>query len=79
MLMIHFPTDKSRISKTLHTSHPTGPIPVLRTFPEEAQEATFIALEIKRLVAAGGGLLGWNDFVVLRKFNCSLQAVWRAC
>jgi DNA helicase-2/ATP-dependent DNA helicase PcrA len=64
-----FPLDKSRIPKTLHTSHPTGPIPVLRTFADEAQEAAFIAIEIKRLVAGGGGMLGWDDFVILRKFD----------
>jgi hypothetical protein len=52
-----------------------GSIPVLRTFSEEAQEASFIAIEIKRLVAGGGGMLGWGDFVVLCEFVRQLY-VW---
>jgi len=32
----------------------------------EHSESLFIAAEIKRLVAASGGMLGWGDFVVLR-------------
>ena len=59
--------DKSRIPKTLHTSHPSGPTPFLRTFSDETAEASFIAMEVKRVVAASGGMLNWNDFVVLRK------------
>ncbi|KIM80482.1 hypothetical protein PILCRDRAFT_9658 [Piloderma croceum F 1598] len=67
--------DRSRIPKTLHTSHPAGPIPVLRALPEESYEAAFIALEIKRLVAGGGGLFGWGDVVVLLRFNALSRAI----
>ncbi|KAJ7499466.1 P-loop containing nucleoside triphosphate hydrolase protein [Mycena latifolia] len=42
--------DKSRIPKTLLTSHPSGTTPVLRSFPSEQAEANFIAVEIKRVV-----------------------------
>ena len=60
-------SDESRIQKSLHTSHPTGTRPVLRFLPTEHAEATFIAGEIKRLVAQMGGVLRWGDFAVLRK------------
>jgi DNA helicase II / ATP-dependent DNA helicase PcrA len=59
--------DKSRIQKSLHTNHPSGATPVLRAFPTEHAEATFIAVECKRLVAEMGGILRWGDFVVLRE------------
>jgi DNA helicase-2/ATP-dependent DNA helicase PcrA len=60
--------DKSRISKTLLTSHPSGTTPVLRSFPSEQAEANFIAVEIKRLVASMGGILRWGDFAILRQY-----------
>lgn len=60
-------SDESRIQKSLHTSHPTGTRPVLQSFQTEHVEATFIAGEIKRLVAQMGGVLRWGDFAVLRK------------
>jgi DNA helicase-2/ATP-dependent DNA helicase PcrA len=59
--------DKSRIQKSLHASHPSGATPVLRAFPTEHAEATFVAVECKRLVAEMGGILNWGDFVVLRE------------
>lgn len=31
------------------------------------EESKFVAAEIKRLVAYSGGMLNWNDFVVLRE------------
>ncbi|KAF8518460.1 P-loop containing nucleoside triphosphate hydrolase protein [Gautieria morchelliformis] len=61
--------DKSRIAKSLRTSHAPGPRPTLQTFASEQAEAEFIALEIKRLVAHSGGMLGWKDFVVLLRYN----------
>ncbi|KAF5382208.1 hypothetical protein D9615_004383 [Tricholomella constricta] len=61
--------DKTRIQKLLHTTHPTGSTPFLRSFPTEHAEAQFIALEIKRLVAHMGGVLRWKDFAVLLRFN----------
>lgn len=59
--------DKSRIQKSLHTSHPNGFTPVLYQVQTEHEEAAFIAIEIKRLVAQMGGALNWGDFVILRK------------
>lgn len=53
--------------------HPTGKLPVLQVFTNEYQEATFIASEIKRLVACMGGLVDWNDFVVLRALDGLLR------
>jgi DNA helicase II / ATP-dependent DNA helicase PcrA len=67
--MFIFPLDKSRIQKSLHTNHPSGMTPVLRAFPTEHAEATFIAIECKRLAAEMGGILRWGDFVVLRKLH----------
>ncbi|KAI8980111.1 UvrD-helicase-domain-containing protein [Trametes punicea] len=61
--------DKGRIQKTLHTSHPKGPLPVLRDFPTEQVEAAFVASEIKRLVAYSGGMFNWGDFVILLRYN----------
>lgn len=48
---------------------------MLRAFPIEAVEAGFIAAEIKRLVAFAGGLLTYNDFVVLLRFNALSRAI----
>ncbi|KAJ6583195.1 P-loop containing nucleoside triphosphate hydrolase protein [Mycena sp. CBHHK59/15] len=67
--------DKSRIQKTLLTSHPSGTTPVLRSFPSEHAEATFIAVEIKRLVAFMGGVLRWGDFVILLRFSALSRAI----
>ncbi|TFK47713.1 UvrD-helicase-domain-containing protein [Heliocybe sulcata] len=61
--------DKTRIPKTLHTSHSNGCTPVLQCFPSEQEESACIAREIKRLSAASGGLLGWEDFVILLRMN----------
>ncbi|KAF8149889.1 P-loop containing nucleoside triphosphate hydrolase protein [Crassisporium funariophilum] len=61
--------DKDRIPKSLHTSHPLGTTPVLRSCDTEKEEADFIAYEIKRCVANMGGVLRWGDFVVLLRFN----------
>ncbi|KAH7925501.1 UvrD-helicase-domain-containing protein [Leucogyrophana mollusca] len=67
--------DKSRIPKTLYTSHPLGPRPVLRSFPSEHDEASFIAYEIKRTVAQTGGMLTYGDFVVLLRFNAISRSI----
>lgn len=61
----HRVIDKNRIQKSLHSSHPTGPKPILTSHASEYAEATFIAQEIKRLVAHMGGTLNFGDFVVL--------------
>ena len=39
---------------------------MLFSLDSEYGEAEFIATEIKRLVAYTGGMLDWNDFVILR-------------
>ncbi|KAE9400182.1 UvrD-helicase-domain-containing protein [Gymnopus androsaceus JB14] len=67
--------DKTRIQKSLRTSHPVGPIPVLRSFPSEHIEASFLAGEIKRIVAHMGGVLNWGDFVVLLRFNALSRTI----
>ncbi|KAH9838601.1 P-loop containing nucleoside triphosphate hydrolase protein [Rhodofomes roseus] len=61
--------DKKRVAKTLRAEHPAGPSPMLQLFLNEHQEAEFIASEIKKIVAATGGMLEWGDFVVLLRFN----------
>ncbi|KAI0028991.1 P-loop containing nucleoside triphosphate hydrolase protein [Vararia minispora EC-137] len=61
--------DKKRVQKTLHTQHPSGPRPMLCWFQSEHAESLFIAAEIKRLVACSGGMLRWQDFVVLLRFS----------
>ena len=58
-------SDKKRVAKTLHAAHPAGTPPMLKLYLNEYEEAAFIATEIKRLVAATGGMLQWGDFVVL--------------
>lgn len=58
--------DPRRPPKTLRTSHGPGMAPTLRECKNEHDEADFIAIEIKRLVAATGGMLKWNDFAILR-------------
>lgn len=71
--------DKSRIKKSLHTTHPAGTTPLLQSFPSEYAEASSIALEIKRMVAQMGGILHWGDFAVLREsysFSDSLPEPW---
>ncbi|TBU33526.1 P-loop containing nucleoside triphosphate hydrolase protein [Dichomitus squalens] len=67
--------DKNRIQKTLNTSHPKGPLPVLRAFPMEQVEAGFIAAEIKRIIAFTGGMLTWSDFVVLLRYNAHSRVI----
>ncbi|KAH9939503.1 UvrD-helicase-domain-containing protein [Amylocystis lapponica] len=67
--------DKTRVPKTLHTTHPPGPLPVLQAFAHEHAEAAFIAREIKRLAACMGGLLNWSDFVVLLRFNALSRTI----
>ncbi|KAI0684955.1 P-loop containing nucleoside triphosphate hydrolase protein [Cytidiella melzeri] len=61
--------DKSRIQKTLLTTHASGPKPTLCGFRSAEDEASAIAIEIKRLVASTGSMLGYNDFVILLRYN----------
>lgn len=41
---------------------------MLRSFPTENDEASFIAYEINRMIAQTGGILSYGDFAVLRSF-----------
>ena len=59
--------DLSRIQKTLFTSEENGPKPTLWEVTNDEVEAECIAYEIRRLMAHSGGLLGYNDFAVLRE------------
>lgn len=68
--------DKNRMPKTLYASHGTGPQPVEYGAREAQDEALFIAIEIKRLIAYTGGMLNYDDFAILRKsydFSCDTQ------
>ncbi|KAG7451185.1 UvrD-helicase-domain-containing protein [Guyanagaster necrorhizus] len=67
--------DKNRIPKTLLSSHPSGITPVLRQCNNESHEASFIAMEIKRVMAHMGGALRWGDFAVLLRFNALSRAI----
>ncbi|KAJ3796874.1 P-loop containing nucleoside triphosphate hydrolase protein [Lentinula aff. detonsa] len=67
--------DKTRIRKSLHTSHPTGSLPVLKSFSSEQMEASFLAGEIKRIIAYMGGVFNWGDFVILLRFNALSRTI----
>ncbi|KAK0446335.1 P-loop containing nucleoside triphosphate hydrolase protein [Armillaria borealis] len=67
--------DKKRIPKTLFSSHPNGIRPILRQCNNENHEASFIAMEIKRVMAHMGGALRWGDFAVLLRFNALSRAI----
>ncbi|TXT15032.1 uncharacterized protein COLE_01225 [Cutaneotrichosporon oleaginosum] len=61
--------DKSRIEKNLYTSHPKSTTVTLKTLATPAVEASFISAEIKRLVAYSGGMLNFEDFAILLRYN----------
>jgi len=65
-ILIELLLDKKRIQKSLHTSHPLGKLPTLRSCTTELDESSFIADEIKRVIAYMGGLLQFSDFAILR-------------
>ncbi|KAL0954493.1 hypothetical protein HGRIS_003461 [Hohenbuehelia grisea] len=67
--------DKARLPKSLHTSHPSGNVPSLLSFSSERDEAAFISVEIKRLVAHMGGVLNWGDFAILLRFNALSRTI----
>jgi DNA helicase-2/ATP-dependent DNA helicase PcrA len=58
-------TDRERIQKRLFTSHPKSTPVTLKTFSTPVIEASFIATEIKRLIAYSGGVLTYGDFAIL--------------
>lgn len=67
--------DTSRVDKDLYTSHPRGLPVVLKSHASAQLEAAYIASEIKRLVAHYGGVLDYNDFVILLRFNYLSRAI----
>ncbi|EGN98601.1 hypothetical protein SERLA73DRAFT_54973, partial [Serpula lacrymans var. lacrymans S7.3] len=70
--------NKLRIPKKLHTSYQLGPRPMLRSFVSEHEEAAFLAVEIKRIVALAGGMLHYGDFAVLLRFNAISRTIENA-
>ncbi|CAO1626024.1 unnamed protein product [Sympodiomycopsis kandeliae] len=70
--------DHQRVAKGLFTSHPAGPPVTLKKVASPTYEARFIATEIKRLVAYSGGMLNYNDFVVLLRYNALSREVEQA-
>jgi superfamily I DNA/RNA helicase len=58
-------SDRERIPKNLFTSHPKSTPVTLKTFSTPLMEASFIATEIKRLIAYSGGVLNYGDFGIL--------------
>ncbi|QRV94824.1 UvrD-like helicase carboxy-terminal domain protein [Ceratobasidium sp. AG-Ba] len=67
--------DKQRPQKSLFTSHASGPKPLLREFQNAAEEAGFIAREIRRVVASSGGMVGYGDCAVLLRFSALSRAI----
>jgi hypothetical protein len=61
------PSDRDRIPKNLYTSHPKSTPATLKLFSTPVIEASFIATEIKRLIAYSGGVLNHGDFAILRE------------
>lgn len=60
-------SDRSRIQKSLYTSHPRSTPVCLKVFSTPVIEASFISTEIKRLIAYSGGVLNYGDFAILRQ------------
>ncbi|KAH8099919.1 UvrD-helicase-domain-containing protein, partial [Cristinia sonorae] len=69
--------DKDRLPKTLFTTHPTGPLPLLHQFENGRDEGQFIALEVKRIIAYTGGMLNHNDFAILLRYNSLSRTIER--
>ena len=65
--------DRERIQKSLYTSHPKSTPVCLKTFSTPVIEASFIATEIKRLVAYSGNVLNYGDFAILRELSLILR------
>ncbi|KAK2460322.1 hypothetical protein APHAL10511_007711 [Amanita phalloides] len=70
--------DTNRIPKSLYTSHPAGNTPTFQLCPNELDEANFIALEIKRVIAYMGASLQFGDFAILLRFNALSRVIERS-
>ncbi|SPO21880.1 related to ATP-dependent DNA helicase [Ustilago trichophora] len=67
--------DTSRVDKGLYTSHPRGLPVVLKCHGSAQLEAAYIASEVKRIIAHSAGMLNYNDFVILLRFNYLSRAL----
>ncbi|AAW42599.2 ATP-dependent DNA helicase pcra, putative [Cryptococcus deneoformans JEC21] len=67
--------DRQRIQKSLFTSHPKSAPVTLKVFSTPVIEASFISTEIKRLIAYSGGLLRYDDFAILLRYNALSRVI----
>ncbi|WRT65721.1 uncharacterized protein IL334_002669 [Kwoniella shivajii] len=67
--------DRARIQKNLFTSHPRSTPVTLKVFSTPVIEASFIAWEIKRLIAYSGGTLNYGDFAILLRYNALSRVI----
>ncbi|WWC60335.1 uncharacterized protein I303_102906 [Kwoniella dejecticola CBS 10117] len=67
--------DRERIPKNLFTSHPRSTPATLKVFSTPVIEASFIAWEIKRLIAYSGGTLNYGDFAILLRYNALSRVI----
>ncbi|CAE7223098.1 unnamed protein product [Rhizoctonia solani] len=66
---------KQRVQKSLFTSHARGPIPLLREFRSATEEASFLARELRRVIASSGGMIGYGDCAVLLRFSALSRVI----
>lgn len=57
--------DTSRPNKRLKATHAYGSLPTFRRLPSAFAEASWIVIEIQRLIALSGKMLNYSDFVIL--------------
>ncbi|WOO80687.1 ATP-dependent DNA helicase srs2 [Vanrija pseudolonga] len=67
--------DPNRIPKDLYTSHPKSTPVTLKQFATPVIEASYISTEIKRLVAYSGGMLKYDDFAILLRYNALSRVI----
>ncbi|KAH7338889.1 P-loop containing nucleoside triphosphate hydrolase protein [Rhizoctonia solani] len=67
--------DKQRVQKSLFTSHDRGPTPLLREFESATEEASFLARELRRVIASSGGMIGYGDCAVLLRFSALSRVI----
>jgi DNA helicase-2/ATP-dependent DNA helicase PcrA len=70
--------DPTRIKKTLRTSAASGQRVVLRQAPSAPEEASYVAGEIKRLIAYSGNTLQFSDFAILLRYNALSRSIEQA-
>ncbi|KAI9632622.1 P-loop containing nucleoside triphosphate hydrolase protein [Dioszegia hungarica] len=67
--------DRDRPPKSLYTSHPKSTTVNLKTFSTPVIEASFIATEIKRMIAYSGDVLNHGDFAILLRYNALSRVI----